>query len=63
MTIFLKNKHTLQIDDFFFKVSVGKNGKTFNKKEGDKKTPKGFFEIEHLYYRKDKFKKPDTKLK
>ena len=63
MTIFLKNKHTLQVDNFFFKISIGKNGKTFKKKEGDKKTPKGLFEIEHLYYRKDKIKKPDTKLK
>ena len=26
MPIFLKNKHTLQIDDFYFKCSIGKNG-------------------------------------
>ena len=26
MTIFLKNKHTLQIDEFNFKCSIGKNG-------------------------------------
>jgi L,D-peptidoglycan transpeptidase YkuD (ErfK/YbiS/YcfS/YnhG family) len=34
-----------------------------NKKEGDKKTPKGIFEIEHLYFRKDRIKKPSTSLK
>ena len=45
MTIFLKNKQTLQIDDFYFKCSVGKNGLTSKKKEGDKKTPKGKFKI------------------
>ena len=27
-----------------------------NKKEGDKKTPKGTFEIENLYFRKDRKK-------
>ena len=42
MTIILKNKHTLQVDDFFFKCSIGKNGLSKIKKEGDKKTPKGF---------------------
>ena len=30
MTIFLKNKHTLLIDDFYFKCCIGKNG--FNSK-------------------------------
>ena len=46
MTIFVKNKHTLQIDEFKFKCCIGKKGSTNNKKEGDKKTPKGTFEIE-----------------
>ena len=54
MTILLKNKHTLKIDDFFFKCSIGKNGMSKKKKEGDKKTPKGFFKIHHLYFRKDR---------
>ena len=31
------------------------NGVSNKKKEGDKKTPKGLFNIEHLYYRADKF--------
>ena len=63
MTIFVKNKHTLEIDDFRFKCCIGKNGFTLNKKEGDKKTPKGTFEIENLYFRKDRIKKPKTLLK
>jgi L,D-peptidoglycan transpeptidase YkuD (ErfK/YbiS/YcfS/YnhG family) len=63
MTIFLKNKHTLQVDDFYFKCSVGKNGTSKRKREGDKKTPKGIFKIQHLYFRKDRLKKPITSLK
>ena len=63
MTILVKNKHTLQIDDFKLNCCIGKNGLTDNKKEGDKKTPKGNFEIEHLYYRKDRKRKPLTLLK
>jgi len=63
MTIFLKNKHTLQIDDFYFKCSIGKKGISKNKLEGDKKTPKGIFEIQHLYFRKDRLNKPTTSLK
>tara|TARA_B100001109_G_scaffold89029_1_gene72741 strand:- start:341 stop:835 length:495 start_codon:yes stop_codon:yes gene_type:complete len=63
MTILVKNKHSLQIDEFKFKCCIGKNGLTKNKKEGDKKTPKGIFEIENLYYRKDRLGKPITSLK
>ena len=63
MTIYLKNKQTLQVDDFYFKCSIGKNGLDRKKVEGDKKTPKGTFEIEYLYYRKDRIKLPKTFLK
>tara|TARA_B100001093_G_scaffold77084_1_gene68137 strand:+ start:1123 stop:1617 length:495 start_codon:yes stop_codon:yes gene_type:complete len=63
MTIFLKNKHTLQIDDFYFKCSIGKRGTTRSKSEGDHRTPKGIFKIQYLYYRKDRLRKPDTSLK
>ena len=62
MIIYLKNKHTLQMDDFMFKCSIGKNGLTKNKIEGDKKTPKGKFKIGDLFFRKDRIKKPNTKL-
>ena len=63
MIILVKNKHTLQIDEFKFKCSIGKKGLTNNKKEGDNKTPKGTFEIENLYFRKNRIKKPTTFLK
>ena len=63
MTIFVKNKHTLQIDEFKFKCCIGKKGSTKNKKEGDKKTPIGLFKIENLYFRKDRKKRPSTLLK
>tara|TARA_B110000037_G_C16935180_1_gene430309 strand:+ start:263 stop:757 length:495 start_codon:yes stop_codon:yes gene_type:complete len=62
MTIFLKNKHTLQINDFYFKCCVGINGTSKKKKEGDKKTPRGTFNIENLYFRRDRLKKPKTSL-
>ena len=63
MTIFVKNKHTLIIDEFVFKCCIGKNGSTLKKKEGDKKTPKGTYKIENLYYRKDRMQRPETQLK
>ena len=40
MTIYLKNKHTLEIDDFKFKCCIGKKGLSIQKKEGDKKKGK-----------------------
>ena len=63
MIIYLKKKSTLQFDNFYFRCAIGKNGISNKKVEGDKKTPKGIFEIEHIYYRKDRIKKPQTNLK
>ncbi len=63
MTILVKNKETLIYDVFNFKCCVGKNGIKKNKIEGDKKTPKGIFEIGNVYFRKDRCKKPTTKLR
>ena len=63
MTILIKNKYTLQIDEFKFKCCIGKKGLTKSKKEGDKKTPKGVFKIGNLYFRKDRKNKPSTLLK
>ena len=63
MTIFLKNKHTLKIDDFYFKCCIGKNGVTRRKREGDYKTPSGIFKIGKLFFREDRIKKPKTFLK
>ena len=63
MTISVKNKHTLKIDEFVFECCIGKKGSTKHKKEGDQKTPKGTFKIENLYFRKDRLEKPSTSLK
>ena len=63
MTILIKNKYTLQVDEFKFRCCIGKKGSTNHKKEGDKRTPKGTFQIENLYFRKDRKVKPLTLLK
>tara|TARA_B100000989_G_scaffold293246_1_gene270339 strand:+ start:1779 stop:2273 length:495 start_codon:yes stop_codon:yes gene_type:complete len=63
MLILLKNKHTIQVDDFYFDCSTGKKGIGKKKIEGDCITPTGTFSIGHLYYRKDRVIKPKTKLK
>ena len=63
MIITLKNKDTLIVDEFRFKCSVGRNGLKKYKYEGDGSTPKGKFQIGNLYWRPDRIKKPETKLK
>ena len=63
MIIFLKNKHTLKIDDFYFKCCIGKNGLSRKKIEGDYKTPKGTFELGPLYYRDDRIKNLKSNIK
>ena len=63
MIIYLKNKHSLKGGDFLFDCCVGKGGISYKKIEGDKKTPKGLYNIGELYFRKDKIKKFFTKLK
>ena len=62
MLIKLKNKETLRLDDYILKCSIGKNGISSRKKEGDKCTPRGIFKLGKLYYRADRVKKPVTKL-
>jgi len=62
MLIILKNKDTLILDDFTFKCSVGENGLSSKKKEGDKITPRGVFSLGKLYYRADREKKPVTQI-
>ena len=63
MTIIIKNKETLLIDDFKFRCSVGKRGLSRNKIEGDLKSPIGIFELGNIYYRPDKVDKPKSKIK
>ena len=63
MTIIIKNKETLLIDEFKFKCSVGKGGFSKNKIEGDYKTPVGIFDLGNIYYRSDRIQKPKSKIK
>ena len=49
MTIFVKNKHTLQIDDFYFKCSIGKKGVTKRKKDRLWALSFLFFSIKNRY--------------
>ena len=63
MIIHVKNKNTFIIDEFKFKCCVGKNGLNINKKEGDKSTPKGLFDLKTLYFRKDRVGIPNCAIK
>ena len=63
MRIILKNKETLLYDDFRFKCCVGKSGTTYYKIEGDRKTPRGIFSLGPVFYREDRIKNIDTKLR
>ena len=63
MQLILINNNTLLLDDFEFKCSIGKKGRSKNKKEGDFKTPIGVYKIDTLFYRKDKYPNTITKLK
>lgn len=56
-------KDTLLYGEFKFKCSIGKNGKTIKKVEGDGKTPKGLYSLGPLYFRKDIFPNLSIKLK
>jgi L,D-peptidoglycan transpeptidase YkuD (ErfK/YbiS/YcfS/YnhG family) len=63
MKIIIIKKDTLLYDEFEFKCSIGKNGKSTKKIEGDNKTPKGLYALGPLYFRKDRISKLSTKLK
>ncbi len=45
-----------------YKCAIGKNGAIKHKIEGDDKTPLGIFEINEVFYRKDKINNLATKL-
>ena len=63
MKIIIVKKDTLLCDEFKFKCSIGKNGRTTKKIEGDNKTPKGLYALGPLYFRKDRVSKISTKLR
>ncbi len=55
-------KNILTYKGYKLKCSIGKSGITSHKKEGDLATPKGTFELDKLYYRKDRVKLPKCKI-
>ena len=62
MRIIVKNNNTLIYDNFKFKCALGEKGSTLKKIEGDKKTPKGTYNLGPVYYREDRISKIDTQL-
>jgi len=62
MNIIIKNNQLLY-KGYKIKCSIGKRGTTFSKKEGDLSTPKGFFKLGLLYYRKGRIKLGKCKIK
>ena len=56
-------KHLLIYKHYKLKCIIGKSGITSFKREGDLKTPKGTFKIGILYYRKDRIKLQNCKIK
>ena len=55
MTIYIKNKHTLQIGEFKFKCCIGKRGLTINKKEVIKKLRKASIKLKIFTIEKIEF--------
>tara|TARA_B100000686_G_C16230164_1_gene684452 strand:+ start:47 stop:538 length:492 start_codon:yes stop_codon:yes gene_type:complete len=62
MNIKIKNK-LLLFKDYKLKCSIGKSGFTKSKKEGDLATPKGMFKLGTLYYRRDRIKINQCKIR
>ena len=62
MNIIIK-KHFLLYKSYKLKCSIGKSGIKASKKEGDLATPKGTFKLGLLYYRKDRNKSLESKIK
>ena len=62
MNIRLKGKYLYYLNNKV-KCSVGKNGISKNKQEGDLKTPRGIFKLKKIFYRKDRIKFIKTPLK
>ena len=62
MDVILKKKF-IYFKDYKVKCAVGKRGITNNKIEGDKCTPRGRFKFKYIFYRKERVKNINSKLK
>ena len=47
----------MYFNNYKLRCAIGKRGIVLNKKEGDKKTPKGTFAFKYILYRKDRIPK------
>ena len=61
--IIVKRLENLIFKNLKFKCSLGKNGVTKNKIEGDKCTPSGTYRLKQVFYRADRIKKFSTNIK
>ena len=61
--IIVKRSENLLFKNLKFKCSLGKNGVTQNKVEGDKCTPSGIYRLKQVFYRADRIKKFTTNIK
>jgi L,D-peptidoglycan transpeptidase YkuD (ErfK/YbiS/YcfS/YnhG family) len=61
--IIVKRSENLLFKNLKFKCSLGKNGVTKNKIEGDKCTPSGTYRLKQVFYRADRIKKFSTNIK
>ena len=61
--IIINKSGYLKYKDFKFKCALGKSGIGKKEKEGDNITPNGVFNINKIYYRKDRLKKLSSKFK
>ncbi len=61
--IYVNNLHSLNYNKKEYKCSVGLNGFTKNKIEGDKKTPSGTYGFGNLFVRTDRIPDLNTKFK
>jgi L,D-peptidoglycan transpeptidase YkuD (ErfK/YbiS/YcfS/YnhG family) len=61
--IIVKRSENLLFKNLKFKCSLGKNGVTQNKVEGDKCTPSGLYRLKQVFYRADRIKKFTTNIK
>ena len=61
--IIIKKSGYLKYKNFKFRCALGKGGIKQKEKEGDLITPKGKFKLIKIYYRSDRVKKINSKLK
>ena len=62
MDVILKNKF-IYFRDYKAKCAIGKRGITSKKVEGDKCTPRGRFKFKYIFFRRERVKNIDSKLK